>query len=448
MTEILALLQSIAPLLEKTIFRQMSQVVYGMLVASGRITMLGLSRWTEKGGSYRTIQRFYHSVLPWNAIQWLFFRKRFLKPEDEYITVGDEVVVSKSGKATYGLDRFFSGIQQRVIPSLSFFTFSLVNVREERSYPMQAIQVVKSPQEKAASKAKAEARKVAEKKKRGRPKGSKNKIKKEEVVLNTELLRIQKALKSLLETIGTSINLKYVALDGHFGNYPSAFMVKQTQLDLISKMRSDAALYPAFEGEYSGTGRPAKYGEKLHVRQLDSKYLKESSAEDHLRTEIYQGQFYNKEFAFALNVVVILKTNLKTGSQAHVILFSTDLELACDKIIKFYSLRFQIEFNFRDAKQYWGLEDFMNIKQTAVTNAANLSFFMVNLSYALLQPFREQHPEYSILDLKSHYRGRRYACETIKMLREKPDAILLADIFQQIARLGAIHSVFQPSATP
>jgi hypothetical protein len=448
MTEILALLQSLAPLLEKTTFRQMSQVVYGMLVASGRITMLGLSRWTEKGGSYRTIQRFYHSVLPWNAIQWLFFRKRFLKPEDEYITAGDEVVVSKAGKGTYGLDHFFSGIQQRVIPSLSFFTFSLVNVREERSYPIQAVQAVKSPEEKAASKAKAEARKVAEKKKRGRPKGSKNKIKKEEVVLNAELLRIQKALKSLLETIGTSINLKYVVLDGHFGNYPSAFMVKQTKLDLISKMRSDAALYPAFEGEYSGTGRPAKYGEKLHVRQLDSKYLKESSTEDRLRTDIYQGQFYNKEFAFALNVVVILKTNLKTGSQAHVILFGTDLELAYDKIIKFYSLRFQIEFNFRDAKQYWGLEDFMNIEETAVTNAANLSFFMVNLSYALLQPFREQQPEYSILDLKSHYRGYRYVFETIKMLPQKPDAILLADIFQQIARLGAIHSVSQPSATP
>ena len=90
----------------------------------------------------------------------------------------------------------------------------------------------------------------------------------------------------------------------------------------------------------------------------------------------------------------------------------------------------------------------MNIKETAVTKAANLSFFMVNLSHALLQPFREKQPEYSILDLKSHYRGYRYAFETIKMLREKPDVILMADIFQQIARLGAIHSVFQPSATP
>ena len=90
----------------------------------------------------------------------------------------------------------------------------------------------------------------------------------------------------------------------------------------------------------------------------------------------------------------------------------------------------------------------MNVKETAVTNAANLSFFMVNFSYALLQPFRQTQPDYSILDLKAYYRGYRYALETIKMLPQKPDAILLADIFQHIARLGAIHPVFQLPASP
>ena len=62
------------------------------------------------------------------------------------------------------------------------------------------------------------------------------------------------------------------------------------------------------------------------------------------------------------------------------ILFSSDLELAQDTLIDYYSLRFQIEFNFRDAKQFWGLEDFMNVSPTAVTNAANLSLFMVDVS--------------------------------------------------------------------
>jgi putative transposase len=450
MPEILALLQHIAPLVEKTTFRRMSHVLFGMLVASGRITLLGLSRWTEQGGSYRTLQRFYQSTLPWAALHWMFFRKRFLKMEDEYLIAGDEVVVSKAGTKTYGLDRFFSGLQQQVIPSLSFFTFSLVNIREAQSYPMQTTQMVKSAAEKATRHARAKARpvkKTGDKKKPGRPKGSKNKLK-QAVVFNPELVRIQNALHTLLETVGTVLSLKYVALDGHFGNYPSAFMVRQAHLHLISKLRSDAALYPAFAGEHHRRGPRPKYGAKLAVRQLAASYLKETSVEGQLRTDISQGQFYNQAFAFALNVVIILKTNVVTHAQAHVILFSTDLELAYAKVIKYYSLRFQIEFNFRDAKQFWGLEDFMNVTETAVTNAANLSFFMGNFSCALLQPFRQSQPDYSILDLKAHYRGYRYASATIKMLPQKPDAILLADIFQHIAQLGAIHPVFHPSASP
>lgn len=89
----------------------------------------------------------------------------------------------------------------------------------------------------------------------------------------------------------------------------------------------------------------------------------------------------------------------------------------------------------------------MNVKEQAVTNAANLSFFMVNFSSVLLQRYRENNPEFSVLDLKSHYRGYRYVSETIKLLPQRPDGVLLAEIFEQIARLGMIHPVFEPVST-
>jgi DDE family transposase len=155
----------------------------------------------------------------------------------------------------------------------------------------------------------------------------------------------------------------------------------------------------------------------------------------------------NKGFAFSLNVVVILKTNLSTHQQAHILLFSTDLKLPYEKLYEYYTRRFQIEFKFRDAKQYWGLDDFMNVKQAAVTNAANRSFFMVNFSSVLLRRYRETNPAFSILDLKSHYRGCRYAAETIKLLPQKPEGILLAEIFEQLARLGMVHPLLEPVAT-
>ena len=100
MTEILALLQNIAPLLEPVTFRQMSQIIFTMLVITGRVTMLGLSRWTDKGGSYRTIQRWYHTALPWEALYWLFFVHNLLNQKHEYIIAGDEVVVGKAGSHT------------------------------------------------------------------------------------------------------------------------------------------------------------------------------------------------------------------------------------------------------------------------------------------------------------------------------------------------------------
>jgi hypothetical protein len=53
----------------------------------------------------------------------------------------------------------------------------------------------------------------------------------------------------------------------------------------------------------------------------------------------------HKEFPQPLNVVVIVKINLTTQKRAHVILFSSDLTLPYDKLIDYYSLRFQIELS-------------------------------------------------------------------------------------------------------
>ena len=442
MPEILALLQSIAPVVSATLLQQMSHVIYGMLISNGRITMLEISRWTEAGGSYRTIQRLYHTPLLWLQIQMVFFTSQLQKPDHEYIAAGDEVVFGKAGKETYGIGRFFSSLQNRVIPGLSFFTFSIIDVKDRQSYPIQAVQMVKEKEDKK----KKEKSVKREKRPVGRPKGSKNK-KDEKPILSPELLRIQPVLQAFLVILKGILAVQYLVLDGHFGNYPSAWMVVQNGLHLVSKLRSDAALYEPFAGKYCGRGARPKYGDKVDVRKMKKKHLRSDKKEDGIRTQIYQTILLNKGFALPINVVVILKTNLSTHKQAHIILFSTNLKLADEKLFDYYTLRFQIEFNFRDAKQYWGLDDFMNVKQEAVTNAANLSFFMVNFSSVLLKRYREHNPEFSVLDLKSHYRGRRYASETIKLLPQKPDGILLAKIFEQIARLGMVHPVFEPVST-
>ena len=168
--------------------------------------------------------------------------------------------------------------------------------------------------------------------------------------------------------------------------------------------------------------------------------LKETTVEGHIETRLYQMHVLHKEFAQPLNVVIIAKTNVPTQARAHVVLFSSDLALAYAPLLDYYGLRFQIELNFRDAKQYWGLEDFMNVTPTGVTNAANLSLFMVNVAYSLRADGHAREPAYSVLDLKADYRGSKYVEETIKMLPEKPEPVLLAKIRTQVACLGRIHA--------
>ncbi len=161
--------------------------------------------------------------------------------------------------------------------------------------------------------------------------------------------------------------------------------------------------------------------------------------EDGVETRIFQVEVLHKAFAQRLNVVVVVKTNLKTGVRAHVLLFSSDLTLGSDKVVEYYSLRFQIEFTFRDAKQHWGLEDFMTVTETGVNNAANLSLLMVSVSAALLREARESDLPCSVLDLKASFRGSKYVTETLKLLPEKLDEDLIVRIVCQVAKLGRIH---------
>jgi putative transposase len=251
-------------------------------------------------------------------------------------------------------------------------------------------------------------------------------------------------LQAQLKLIAQRVPLVYLTLDGHFGNSPTCQMVQGCGLHLISKLRSDAALYFPYEGPYQGRGPRRKYGAKLTITSLPADALRDTRVEDGVETKSYQVEVLHKEFRQALNVVVLVKTNLASGAQAHVLLFSSDLDLAFDKLVEYYSLRFQIEFVFRDAKQHWGLEDFMTVTATGVRNAANLSLFVVLVSSVLLAEARQADPQCSVLDLKAWYRGSKYVAETIKLLPERPEEDLIVRIYRKVASLGRIHPLEAP----
>src|SRR5256884_5244533 len=209
--DILACLQCLQPTISRTTLRQCRRIAMAMLVMTGRVTMLGLSRWAGPGGSYRTVQRFFATVIPWATLFWVFFRHHVYRSEEVYLLVGDEVIVTKAGKSTHGLDRFFASLYGKPVPGLAFFTLPLVSVQARRSFPLRVEQVVRSDAEKAASKAKAASKKAkapCAPRRPGRPKGSKN-TSKADGTCTPELLRITGWLDALLHLLAGVVSVTY-----------------------------------------------------------------------------------------------------------------------------------------------------------------------------------------------------------------------------------------------
>ena len=82
MPDIVALLQCFQPFVTATTLRQFSKIILAILAMTGRVTMLGISRWAGQGGSYRTVQRFFYTALPWAMLFWVFFRQHLHRPDD------------------------------------------------------------------------------------------------------------------------------------------------------------------------------------------------------------------------------------------------------------------------------------------------------------------------------------------------------------------------------
>jgi putative transposase len=158
-----------------------------------------------------------------------------------------------------------------------------------------------------------------------------------------------------------------------------------------------------------------------------------------IKTQIYQLSLWHKKFAEMLHIVVIIKTHLQPPKTAHVVLFRSDLTLGDERLIDSYRLRFQLAFNFRDAQQSWGREDFMNVHARPVYNGANLAMFMVHVSQALMRPMRAQWSAFSVHDLKAWFRGQKYVVETLKLLPEPPDSIFIDHVVSKMAALGRVN---------
>jgi putative transposase len=395
-------------------------------------TTRSLSRYSKY--SRRSLFRFLKADHEWIAMRIILLKSFIFKESKHFIAAIDEVVEGKSGKLSFGLSRFYSSIAQKPIASICFFGLSLIDVDKRCSYFLAAKQVVYTEEDKkriAQQKNKRQEGKArAEKGQRlstGRKKGSKNGSKQAN---NTASFRVFTSLWQ--ESIGIvkkylpAIKLTHLVADSAYSSVDYINLAQQKGLHLISRLASNAALYQLYQGSNRGRGRSKTYGNQWNLSGLESAYCKAIEQGKQHRYEFYQLQALSKSIkGITLNVVVLKTIQLNKKQESINVFFTTDLTLHYQTMIDYYSLRFQIEFDFRDAKQHFGLSDFKNYKEKNLTNFVNLSLLLCLVSKILLEDYRTKLAikGFSILDLKIVFNSRNMARKLFKLTHNQADTI-------------------------
>jgi putative transposase len=320
-----------------------------------------------------------------------------------------------------------------------FFGLSLIDVSKRCSYFLSVQQVIYSQEDKKRisqqktnrkhAKARAASGKALPK---GRKKGSKNKPRQTN---QTASFRTFKALwqetMSSLKKYLPFIKLTHLVADSAYGTLDYLQLASTYQLHIVSRLCSNAALYQPYEGTYSGIGRKKRYGTKWDLFNLEEKYLKKSILQQAYAYRFYEFEALSQSIkGIRLKVVVLKTTRLQDQKESINVFFSNDLSLDYLTMIDYYTLRFQIEFDFRDAKQHFGLSDFKNYTQANLTCFVNLSFLLCLMSKILLgQNLHKQ--QMSILDLKILFNARNTAKKIFKLTHNQPNIIFNEDFCDQ-----------------
>lgn len=192
--------------------------------------------------------------------------------------------------------------------------------------------------------------------------------------------------------------LKYLVAEGYFSNQKFVDGICALEMHLISTLRRDAHLRHLYRGPRpSGPGRPKTYDGKVTCSDLSRfEHVDVDDADIALSHQVVNHPQLKR------NLRLVVVHHLPTGRD--VLLFSTDVALSAQAISRYYQARFQIEFLFRDAKQFTGLSDCQARSANKLRFHCNASLSTV--SFAKLEACqRADQPQapFSMASLKRRY---------------------------------------------
>jgi len=199
-----------------------------------------------------------------------------------------------------------------------------------------------------------------------------------------------------------------LAADAYFSKKPFVDAAYSVGLQIISRLRDDADMvYPYVGPHPKRRGARTKYLDKFKPGELDESYFSccLEDEENGKKYRVYEGRLYSKALEREIRVAVVHVYKEDGNIKAHKIFFSTDMSLSGSDIYCYYKARYQIEFLYRDAKQYTGLEHCQSKSETKLDFHFNTALTAVSVAkavYHLSQPIESRTP-FSLADIKTEY---------------------------------------------
>ena len=336
-----------------------------ILLVYGKVNFTNLGRYSSL--SEKTYRRHFFASFDFPEFHKAFINKA-LNHQRTLIAVIDCSFIPKSGKKTAGKASFYNGVAGRPEEGLEISVIAVVEVETHLSYSVSVQQTPwRPPTELPKNPRTSQAKKT-----------QKNGAKKKKKESSTpEITRVDDYAQHLIKTRSLLPNyVNYLVADGYYYRAKFWNAVRDADLNLISKLRVDANLNYIYTGEKNQRGARRKYDGKVDCNNLKKlTFVKEVQPGVNLYSLVVWSCCLKCEIRLA--VISELQPN---GKIKNVLLFSTDINLPAEQILEYYQARFQIEFIFRDAKQFTGLSDCQSRSSQRLDFHFNASLIALNLA--------------------------------------------------------------------
>jgi hypothetical protein len=375
-----------------------------IFILCGRVNFTNLSRYSNL--SERTYRRQYAKKFKFLEFNGQVIEEAIPKAHRK-IAVTDCSFIHKSGKKTYGIDYFYNSSIGKASLGLEISAVGVVDVDANIGYSLSVKQTPPTKELKVSGNQDSELVQELGKKPSQSP-SKQNKKSASTQKKESEETRVDEYLQQMKEVqphLPSDVN--HLVCDGFYAKEKFVTGVKELKLDVVSKLRSDANLKYLYTGEQKPRGAKRKYDGKVHLKDIDlSKFTFVCEIEPQLK--LYTCVVFSVCLKCQIRLAYIL--NCRDPNRiSYVVLFSTDLTLEPLDIYRFYKARFQIEFIFRDTKQFLGLEHCQARDQQkldfhfhACLTALNLAKFDCQQRHVGEQPFVFSASNYKRLALNSH----------------------------------------------